>query len=75
MSKIGEEINELLLELEKEYKIETLEPGDVTAKDMSEVTGLGVRQCASILSEKASKGELISKKLKNGQLAYRKVVE
>jgi hypothetical protein len=76
MTKIGDEINDLLQELEKEYKVESMQPGDITVKDMERVTGLGHRQCLNILSEKVEKGELIVFKAKNDRgfcvNAYRK---
>jgi hypothetical protein len=69
--------NELLEELEKEYKVESMRPGDITTDDMQRVTGLGRRQCQMILTEKVKKGELESSKVRNDKgfyiNAYRKV--
>jgi hypothetical protein len=69
--------NELLTELEKEYKVESMRPGDITTDDMQRVTGLGRRQCQMILTEKVKKGELESSKVRNDKgfyiNAYRKI--
>lgn len=73
MTKIGDEINELLQELKNEYEVKTIEPGDVTAEDFAKATGLGRRQCNIILSEKAKRGELISFKAKNNDGYFVKV--
>jgi len=70
MTKIGDEINELLQELEKEYKVESMQPGDITVDDMERVTGLGHRQCTLILAKKVQEGELIVFKAKNNKGVY-----
>lgn len=59
--------NDLLQELEKEYKCELIQPGDITVEDMVRVTGLGNRQCALILSGKVKRGELISFRARNSK--------
>ena len=76
MSKIGEEINDLLAELTKELKKESKQPGDVSANDLALATGLGRRRCTDILNEKVEKGELIKVKVSGDscKFVYRKKV-
>lgn len=79
MTKIGDEVNDLLRELEKKYKVESMQPGDIIVDDLQRVTGLGHRQCAIILSEMVKNGELSTFKTKNDRgfyvNAFRKVVK
>lgn len=57
--------NELLDELEKEYKIHDRKIGDVISSDMSSKTGLSEHQCESILYKKFKAGELDRYKVMN----------
>lgn len=51
--------NDLLEELKREFDYPEREPGDVTPRDMAEVTKLSERQCHTILNKKVRAGELV----------------
>lgn len=69
--------NELLDEIANELKLEKRLPGDVSAYDLAEATGLTHRWCENVLSEKASKGQLVKIKVRSKKgrpiNVYRKV--
>ena len=70
--------NDLLEELRREYGFNQREPGDVSAKDMAEVTGLSVTSCRNVLNDKVNSGELSRIKVKGiggytCEYVYRKV--
>ena len=57
--------NELMSELAAEHAFGTREPGDVTPREMSDVTNLTERQWYKILNEKVRQGELQKLKVKD----------
>lgn len=61
--------NDLLEELKAEYKYEEREPGDVTAEEMSDATGLTRNWCSELLNKKVRAGELVKLKvMENGRI-------
>lgn len=76
-----EEHNALLDELIAECSLGELEPDEVTVKMFSQSSGLSLKRANDILKEKANKGELTFRWVKNPDgsnksvKAYRKVIK
>jgi predicted transcriptional regulator len=65
MTKIGDEINELLEELTNELMIDDRIPGDVTSHELSKTTGLCRKRCDDILRERVESGLLTRHRIKS----------
>ncbi len=70
--------NDLLDELRREYGYDKRQPGDVSADDMAEATGLSNTSCRKILNDKVKNGELVKVSVKDTgdyrcEYVYRKV--
>ena len=68
--------NDLLTELIAQYKVEEMQPGDVTARMLAEAAGITVNWAGQTLCEKAERGELVRVRVRDGRgkviAAYRK---
>jgi len=65
MTKIGEEINDLLAEIVAENAWGDLEPGDVTIASVSSALGVCESRARSILDTRVREGTLIKVRVKH----------
>lgn len=61
--------NELMEELKAEFSYPEREPGDVTAQDMADATGLSRNWCTTQLGKKVRAGELVRIRVKGRGVA------
>ena len=64
MTKIGDEINDILEELKSEHTYEESKPGDITSVDVMNALGISQTRARSILDDKVKVGKLIKVKVK-----------